>query len=307
MNKHIMNVLSKYNFTYEKNYGYGYIDGFEVNVVDIAGDTGPMFLFSTFLNQTQKNEFVLRVNNLKIKMVNANYFEYGVMVKIGAMTGKSFEPKFEETMPKVIDILNEFGAPKADICPQSGLSLETVENRVVNINGFKIKLASSAIESINSSIKKENEEHELAPNNYLKGLFGIVIGAIAGVILTVILWYLGFVTTFAPLLSILLGTYLYKKFGSKRNWMMIVMSFVTTLVFILGAFVLVYALSAQIAAAENGYTFTLFGALKYILDNSDEFRRIFYYDLALNGFFILLAEGFSVYKLIQEIKRPKQV
>lgn len=307
MNKHIMNVLSKYNFTYEKNYGYGYIDGFEVNVVDIVDDTGPMFLFSTFLNQTQKNEFVLRVNNLKIKMVNANYFEYGVMVKIGAMTGKSFEPKFEETMPKVIYILNELGAPKADICPQSGVSLETVENRVVNINGFKIKLANSAIEAINSSITKENEEHELAPNNYLKGLFGIVIGAIAGVVLTIILWYLGFVTTFAPLLSILLGTYLYKKFGGKRNWMMIVMSFVTTLVFILGAFVLVYALSAQIAAAENGYTFTLFGALKYILDNSDEFRRIFYSDLALNGFFILLAEGFSVYKLIQEIKRPKQV
>ena len=307
MNKHIMNVLSKYNFTYEKNYGYGYIDGFEVNVLDIVGDTGPMFLFSTFLNQTQKNEFVLRVNNLKIRMVNANYFEYGVMVKIGAMTGKSFEPKFEETMPKVINILNELGAPKADICPQSGVSLETVENRVVNINGFKIKLASSAIESINSSITKENEEHELAPNNYLKGLFGIVIGGIAGVVLTVILWYLGFVTTFAPLLSIFLGIFLYKKFGGKKNWVMIAMSFIITLGFILCAFVFVYALTAQIAAAESGYTYTLFGALKYALNNSEEFSRIFYTDLALNGFFVLLAEGFSIYKLIQEIKRPKQI
>ena len=306
MNKHIMNVLSKYNFTYEKNYGYGYIDGFEVNVLDIVGDTGPMFLFSTFLNQTQKNEFVLRVNNLKIRMVNANYFEYGVMVKIGAMTGKSFEPKFEETMPKVINILNELGAPKADICPQSGVSLETVENRVVNINGFKIKLASSAIESINSSITKENEEHELAPNNYLKGLFGIVIGGIAGVVLTIILWYLGFVTTFAPLLSIFLGIFLYKKFGGKKNWVMIAMSFIITLGFILCAFVFVYALTAQIAAAESGYTYTLFGALKYALNNSEEFSRIFYTDLALNGFFVLLAEGFSIYKLIQEIKRPKQ-
>ena len=307
MNKHIMNVLSKYNFTYEKNYGYGYIDGFEVNVLDIVGDTGPMFLFSTFLNQTQKNEFVLRVNNLKIRMVNANYFEYGVMVKIGAMTGKSFEPKFEETMPKVINILNELGAPKADICPQSGVSLETVENRVVNINGFKIKLASSAIESINSSITKENEEHELAPNNYLKGLFGIVIGGIAGVVLTIILWYLGFVTTFAPLLSIFLGIFLYKKFGGKKNWVMIAMSFIITLGFILCAFVFVYALTAQIAAAESGYTYTLFGALKYALNNSEEFSRIFYTDLALNGFFVLLAEGFSIYKLIQEIKRPKQI
>ena len=90
MNKYVMEALSGYNFTYNKNTGYGYIDGFEVNVINNMNDIGPMFLFSTFLSQSQKNEFVLKVNNLKIKMLIANYFEFGVVVKIGAMTAKGF-------------------------------------------------------------------------------------------------------------------------------------------------------------------------------------------------------------------------
>ena len=153
MNKHVMNALSEYNFTYDKNYGYGFIDGFEVNVFYSATSYGPTLLFSTYLSQTQKNKFVMKMNDLRIKMVISKYFEYGVMVQIGVLTGKSFEHKFLDTMPKILAILNELNAPKADVCPQSGVSLETVENRVVNINGFKIKLASSAIFAFCSTSK----------------------------------------------------------------------------------------------------------------------------------------------------------
>ena len=307
MNKHIINVLSKYNFTYNKYFGYGFIEDYEVNVVNYPSSVGPTFVFSTYLTQSQKNEFIQRVNALKIKLVSCASFDFGVMVTIGAMTGKSFEPKFEETMPKILDILRELEAPKRNICPQSGVELNPVEQRTIVLNGVKIILSNGAIETINSYVTKENEDYKNAPNNYIKGFFGIVIGAIAGVALTIVLWYVGFVTTFAPLLSILLGVFLYKKFGGKQNWVMIVMSFVTTIVFILGAFIVVYAISASIAAAEVGYSFKLFEALKYALANAPEFKRTFYMDLALNTFFILLAEGFSIFRLVKDIKRPQQV
>ena len=307
MNKHVINVLSKYNFTYNKYFGYGFIEDYEVNVVNYPSSVGPTFLFSTYLTQNQKNDFVQKVNNLKVKLVTANYFEFGISVTIVAMTGKSFEPKFEEVMPKVLDILRELEAPKRDICPQSGEVLDPVESRTITIDNFKFTLSCGAINTINSSVEKINEDYENAPNNYLKGFLGIVIGAIAGVALTIVLWLFGFVTTFAPLLSILLGVFLYKKFGGKQNWVMIVMSFVTTIVFILGAFIVVYAISANIAAAEAGYFFKLFEALKYVLANSPEFKRTFYMDLALNAFFILLAEGFSIFRLVKDIKRPQKV
>ena len=45
MNKHIINALSKYDFTFEKNNGYGHIDGYEVNVINNPLATGPVFFW----------------------------------------------------------------------------------------------------------------------------------------------------------------------------------------------------------------------------------------------------------------------
>ena len=308
MNKHITNVLAKYDFTFNENYGYGHINDYEVNVVNYPSSIGPSFFISTYLTQAQKNDFILRVNALKISMLVPQAFDYGVVVMIGAMTGKRFEVKFDDTMAKIMQILDELEAKKKDICPQSGEILNE-DSRTIVVPGSKLKvlLSNNAIATINSNIEKSNEVFENAPNNYLKGLGGIAIGALAGVALTILFWYVGFVTTLAPLVSIILGIFLYKKFGGKANWVMILLSFVVTLVFILGAFTLVYAIGAKNACDEAGYTYSLFEALGFCLDFSEEFRRQFYLDLALNAAFILLAEGFSIYGLIKSIKRPKNI
>jgi hypothetical protein len=307
MNKHIINVLSNYNFTYEKNLGYGSINGYEVNVVNNPTSVGPVLFISTFLTQSQKNDFVLRVNNLKTKLLYANSFEFGVSVTIGALTGRLFEKNAGETITKVFEILSLLNAPKSDICPLSGDVLDETNCRIARINGLKFKLTNTAIETFNSTIEKSNECYQNAPNNYLKGLLGIIIGALVGVLLTLILWYVGFVTTIAPLVSIFLGIYLYKKFGGKQNWFMVLMSFVVTLVFILTAFIMVYAITAKVAANNQGITIGMFKALKYCLVSNDEYRKTFYTDLSLNAFFILLAEGLSIYSLVKSIRRPNQI
>ena len=49
MNKHIVNSLKNYEFTYDKNNGYGFINGYEVNVFDNAMSVGPLFLFSAMI------------------------------------------------------------------------------------------------------------------------------------------------------------------------------------------------------------------------------------------------------------------
>lgn len=45
MNKHIVNGLSKYNFEFDKNHGYGFIDDYEVNVFNNSFAGGPFFLY----------------------------------------------------------------------------------------------------------------------------------------------------------------------------------------------------------------------------------------------------------------------
>ena len=63
MNKHIVNSLKEYNFTYDKNYGYGFINGYEVNVFYNATAVGPVITFSTFLSQSKKNDFIFKEKN----------------------------------------------------------------------------------------------------------------------------------------------------------------------------------------------------------------------------------------------------
>ncbi len=307
MNKHIVNVLKDYNFTYDRNYGYGSISGYEVNVVELIGRAGPTFFISTYLSQEKKAEFVLKVKELKIKLVQAFIFDLGVAVEIGALTAMSFKKKYSETMPKILDLLNELEAPKKDICPQTGVLLDETESRVVNVDNLKFRLSTSAIDTINNSIDKGNEEFKNKPNNYLRGFIGIVIGAIVGSVLSVVLWFIGLVTTIIPFVSILLGTFLYQKFGGKKNWMMIVMSFVTTLVFIISTLVIIYGLAAVGITYDAGKNMQLFDAFKYCLANNPEFKSEFYRNFLLNIFFILLAEGIAVFSLIRSIKRPKNV
>ena len=85
------------------------------------------------------------------------------------------------------------------------------------------------------------------------------------------------------------------------------MSFATTTVFILGSLFLMYVIVSKAAAVQAGVDMSGFEALSYCLDNSEELRRLFTADILLTAFFILLAQGFSIYSLRKMITRPKNI
>lgn len=152
MNKHIVKALSDYKFDFEKNYGYGIINGYEVNVYNSPFDVGPIFCFSTYLSESKKNEFVLKINQKKLAFVYGYTFEFGVAVKIGAYTSLGFEKKFCNVLPIILDILQELGALKNNVCPQTGIAFDDYA-RVVVIPQYKIKvkLSSNGIKYINEN------------------------------------------------------------------------------------------------------------------------------------------------------------
>lgn len=310
MNKHIINVLSNYDFSYEKNRGYGHINGYEVNVViNNAMAAGPLFFFSTYLSQTKKNDFIIKLREKKFKLVQANAFDFGIVVLIGSATGGTFEKKFANVLSQILEILEELEAPKSEICPQSGEQLVDEESRLADIPNLniKVKLTNKAIEALNVTIEQYNENFEVAPNNYLQGFGGIAIGAAAGFLMTIIFSLIGIISVFSPLVAIYLGVYLYKKFGAKPNAIMIVMSFVATFAAIMVALIIVYLLAATGLAVSDGYNYTGFIAFTYYLRNSDEFSSSFFYDIFMNIIFILLAEGVSIFSLVKGIKKPEKI
>lgn len=309
MNKYIIEALKDYNFEYDKNVGYGIIDGYEVNVINNPMATGPVFLFSTYLPQSKKNDFVMKMNTHKYSLVQSSYFEFGVCVVLGAMTSKGFIKKCQEVLPTILLILKELEAPTHEICPQSGEVLDLESSKLIPVldSKVKVRVTNQAVETLNSIIEKGNEEYEAAPNNYLKGFLGILIGALAGVGLTVLFSYLGYITAFSSLVSIFLGTFLYAKFGGKQNVVMIIMSFVTTALAILLAVVLMYTYVASKALYDIDPTYQGFKALEWALTNSEEFARLFILDIILNVVFMFVGAGISLFRLLKMIKRPKTV
>lgn len=307
MNKHIINALSKYDFTFEKNNGYGHIDGYEVNVINNPLATGPVFFFSTFLSAAKKNDFIIKLNEKKIKLVQSQAFDYGVAVLIGAITAGAFEKKLPEVLPQIIEILTELEAPKGDICPQSGEELTDEKAKVVPYLGIKVRMTNQAVETVNATVEQANENFEESPNNYLKGFGGILIGAVVGVIVTIVFALLGYVTALASFVSVALGVFLYKKFGGKQNYVMIAMSLLTTLIVILVALVGIYVIVANKAAIEAGSDLRGFKALVHCLEYSEQFKKTFYTDLGLNALFIFVGEALSIYSLVKMIKRPKKI
>ncbi len=309
MNKHIMEVLKEYDFSFTKRHGYGHINGYEVNVLNVPVSNGPIFLFSTHLSPEKKNEFVLKMKSYKLKLVQADVFEFGVVVMIGAMTYKSFKKNFSNVLLKILEALETVEAPKSDICPQSGEIIDEMNSRLTIMpnSEIKIRLTKDAVMDINAQIEESNQEFIDAPNNYLKGFLGILIGAVAGSIVMGALGMLGYVTIIAPLVSIFLGVHLYKKFGGKENTTMIIMSLVTTIVVMLGTLIIVYISMATADTRELGLNLTGFKALSYCLDNDNAFKRAFIGELIVNGIFIILAEGYALYNLLKMIKRPKNI
>jgi len=305
MNKHVINSLSEYNFNYEGNYGYGNIAGYEVNVYNNPLSVGPVFYFSTYLSDQKKNDFIIKASAYKSSFVIFDKFNFGVGVQVGAATGGAYEKKFKELLPKILEILEELEAPKSDICPQTGEVLDMVDSKLVTVfEHVKIRLSNKAVLDINEAIKEDNNEFENAPNNYLKGFAGIVIGGIAGVAATVIFSLIGYVTAISSIISVLLGVFLYEKFGGKKNKVMIIMSLLTTLVMILGALIIMYVIVANTACIVMGVDYKGLKAFFYRMEAAEGFKSSFFLDLGLNALFIIIGEAFTISRLVKSVKRP---
>jgi hypothetical protein len=136
---------------------------------------------------------------------------------------------------------------------------------------------------------------------------GLLIGALVGVLLTIGLGLLGYITAFASFISIILGTFLYSKFGGKQNKMMILMSFAITTISILLAVFIIYIIQANNLMRDADLAYRGMEAFKYSMANSEQFKRAFLLDLGLNLVFIIIGIVVSFFTLKKMIKRPKKV
>ena len=105
MNKRIVELLSQYDFKFEKNSAYGHIEGYEVNVLLNTMGIGPIFIFSTHLSQEQKSDFVAKMNARKLSLVQVQSSMFGLEIVIGSATLGSFVKKFPNVLAAILEEL----------------------------------------------------------------------------------------------------------------------------------------------------------------------------------------------------------
>ena len=74
MNKSVMNAFKDFNISYNGNYGYGDMNGYEVNIYNSPMNQGPVLAISSYMLLSQKTDFVSKLNSRNFKLVKADSF-----------------------------------------------------------------------------------------------------------------------------------------------------------------------------------------------------------------------------------------
>lgn len=308
MNKKFADFFSSYGLVIKDNLAYGIINGYETNAkVNVLDNVSPLRMhISFYATDDQKRSVESAIRNLALKRFNMQFSPYGLSLGFNDITMNGLLKRLSDILNMIFGILSENKVLKSGFCPVCGNPINESDSKKCNIDGYTITIDNKCVETINSVINAENQDFYNAPNNYFKGFLGALIGGVVGAIVSILLNVLGFVSSLAAIISIVLGTFLYQKFHGKPNKVMIVIVSLTTLVLLAATIPVIYIAVAGIAANNEGLSISAIEAFKICMSN-DEFSRLFYVDLALIVFFSAIGTVFEIFVLAKKIKRKTNI
>lgn len=308
MNSKLLQWLDSHGMQTNGDLSYGVLCSFETNLIYRAfNNEAPVQIhFSCYTTDEQKRACAEQFANAKIKFFKYQFTAYGVNVILNDMTLNKLLQRLDEVVNTVCGILSQSGALGVGYCPVCGNTLDFLNAKKCNIDGFTISIDNNCVENINAVINEENKDFDEAPNNCLRGFAGALIGGLVGAAIAVVLNIVGFYAGISSFVAFALGTILYKKFGGKPNKLMVIIVSVTTFVTMLLSVVGIYVYVAVTAVAEVGYEMGIFEAFAYCLDIED-FAISLVLDLLMTLVFTIIGCVAEIRKLAKEIKRPKNI
>ncbi|MDD5602143.1 MAG: hypothetical protein PHP78_04180 [Candidatus Izemoplasmatales bacterium] len=308
MNRKLADFFMGYGMKINGNNAYGVVSGYETNViVRVLDNVSPVAIhFSCYSTSEQKRFIEQAFRAAAIKFCRLSFTEYGIFIGLNDITIARLIKRMPDLLSHFIGILSQNGARDANFCPVCGDELDIVTTKKVIADGLYFIIDNNCVANLNKPIAAENKDFETAPNHYLRGFMGAVLGALAGSVIAVILNVIGFISSISAIVSVILGVYLYKKFQGKPNMMMIVIVACTTLVLMLGAVVGIYVAVAGVAAEEAGVSMSAIEAFLYLMEDV-EFSRYFYSDLGLTLFFSIVGIGYQAVVVSKSLRRAKLI
>ncbi len=309
MNKKLEAYFSEKGFSVNGNEAYGFVRDYETSVYfNTMDSSSPLkFHIAFYATDTQKNKIAEELKLAKIKFLKFDFTKFGIVIGLTAMTWGKLVENLPEIESKIYGTLAASGALGKNYCACCGKEIDAKNSKKCKIDGFDVTISNECVDKENSAIQQANEDFKNAPNNYLKGFLGALIGGVVGAALSVVLYLLGFVSALSSIIAVLLGAFLYAKFGGKENKMMLVIVAATTIVCLVISHFATYIAAAGIAAAEEGLTMNAFEAFSFVMERSAEVSRAFYLDLVLIIVFALIGVACEIYYISKKIKRKTSI
>lgn len=312
MNKWMAAALGAVGLTANGNSAYGFVKGYEMNFsMDVMDNLQPAQLhISFYATDEQKRAMEMTIRNTaraaKMKFATVRFTAYGMLVGMNDLTVKRLAAKIPQIFEWLVGVISSNGGLGADHCPYCGGLLREGESSSCMIDGSTVRLDNACVSKINEVIEAENRDFAEAPNNMFKGFWGALLGGLAGAAIVVVLYIAGFISSISAIVAVVLGAFLYQKFGGKPNAVMIVIVSVTSLVCLVAAHVGTYAVASWFAVKENHLTMTLFEAFSFCM-HDDDISKAFYTDLALLFVFSVVGIVLEIVVLAKKIRRKKTI
>ncbi len=307
MNKKLEEYCLKNGLEVKGNYAYGNMKGYEFNFFyNAMSSNAPVSFYISFYTDNNKIKILEEIKSLKIRYLIYKMDNFGIMFGLNDFTAGALMKKLDGIIDNIVTVLNDHNVKKEEYCPMCGEEHDET-SKVGKLNDCNFKLHSRCIEELNIAIEEENQEFEEMPNNYLQGFFGALIGAAAGIVSFVILYFLGFISAISAFLSIWLGSLLYTKFGGKQNIVMVIMTSVLTIISLLLTVWLMYMLAAVgLVIVDSGMPISGMEAFKIMMTDSS-FSAAFTSDMIMTIIFTLLGAGYEFFGMLKKVKRTSKV
>ena len=306
MNKKFTEFFNRNMMSVEKNTAYGIVNGYETSaVLNTMENNFPFRLHIGFYaTDEQKRNIEAALRNAAIKFFRFEISPYGLLICLNDITMSRLINRLPSVFDTVYGIISENGALGEKYCPVCGGELEENASKC-NIDGYYLTIDEKCKETINSVIDAENKDFAAAPNNYLKGFLGAVIGGLVGVVIAILLNFAGFIASISSVVAVIVGCFLYRKLGGKPNKMMFVIVGVTTFLMMLVSVPIIYIIMAGIAAQEVG-GYTTIEAFMVLMGDA-EYAGWFYGDLAMTALFSIVGVGLEIFNQSKLVKRRNKI
>lgn len=309
MNKKIRAFFEERGFVIEGNNAYGKIGNFNASMNETMLDNVAPVKIQLALHAVgpTRTRILNDLRALKFKFFRVEANLYGILLGFNGMTINSLLKNLPDMLDKIVGVLNKHGALGENYCPLCGKELVAGQYQTYTVeNWIKVDLDEECVGKLNNVIKKENENFAKAPNNYLKGTLGALIGALAGAVAYIILASFGYIAAISAVLAVFLGGLLFQKFGGKPTKVMVLIVAALSILSQLIAVFYIYYNAANVLVAEYGFKSAGMAAFQDMMSVA-EFKGEFTSNLIMTVVFTLIGVGSYIFNLIRQTKRKSTI